>query len=62
MEIEQPFWNPVLETLPREKIRKLQLKKFRRIFQWAYDHSKFHHKLYDEAGITPQDIRSFGDI
>ena len=32
MEIELPFWNPVLETLPWEKIRQLQLKKFRRIF------------------------------
>ncbi len=56
------YWNPVLETLPREKIRKLQLKKFRKIFQWAYDHSKFHRKLYDDAGIKPDDIRSFEDI
>jgi phenylacetate-CoA ligase len=56
------YWNPVLETLPGEKIRELQLKKFRRIFEWAYDHSKFHRKLYDGAGITPQDIRSFDDI
>ena len=56
------YWNPILETLPREKIRKLQLKKFRKIFQWAYDRSKFHRKLYDDAGITPQDIRSFEDI
>ena len=62
MNVEQPYWNPVLETLPREKIRELQLKKFRKIFQWTYDRSKFHRKLYDEAGITPQDIRSFEDI
>ncbi len=56
------YWNPVLETLPREKIRRLQLKKFRKIFQWAYDHSKFHRKLYNDAGIKPDDIRSFEDI
>ncbi|MBW2336339.1 MAG: phenylacetate--CoA ligase family protein [Deltaproteobacteria bacterium] len=56
------YWNPVLETLPREKIRRLQLKKFRKIFQWAYDRSKFHRKLYDDAGIKPDDIRSFEDI
>ena len=59
---EQQYWNPVLETLAQGKIRKLQLKKFRKIFEWTYDHSKFHRKLYDEAGITPQDIRSFEDI
>ncbi|MBW1888187.1 MAG: phenylacetate--CoA ligase family protein [Deltaproteobacteria bacterium] len=61
--IEEPiFWNPLLETLPQEKIRNLQLKKFKRIFGWAYDHSKFHRSLYEKAGITPSDIRSFKDI
>jgi len=59
---DSTYWNPILETLPREKIRKLQIKKFRKIFQWAYDHSKFHRQLYDDAGITPKDIRSFEDI
>jgi phenylacetate-CoA ligase len=56
------YWNPVLETLPRERIRALQLKKFQRIFRWTYDHSKFHRSLYDEAGIHPDHIRSFNDI
>ena len=56
------YWNPVLETLPYEKIRKLQLKKFQRIFSWAYEHSKFHRTLYDNDGIKPKDIQSFSDI
>ena len=60
--IEQNYWNPVLETLPRERIRKLQLKKFKKIFRWAYNHSKFHRMLYDEAGIKPEDLGSFEDI
>lgn len=47
------YWNPILETLPREKLRTLQLKKFQRIFQWAYEHSKFYNKLYTDAGIEP---------
>ena len=59
---DQIYWNPVLETLPRERIRNLQLKKFKRIFQWAYDHSRFHRALYEEAGIRPDDIRSMEDI
>jgi len=57
-----PYWNPLLETLPADKLRTLQLKKFRRIFKWAYDHSIFHRRLYDQAGITPDDIRSLEDI
>ena len=59
---EQNYWNPIIETLPREKIQRLQLKKFQKIFKWAYDHSKFHRRLYDEAGLKPEDIRSFADI
>ncbi|MCK4862790.1 MAG: hypothetical protein KAS25_00770, partial [Dehalococcoidales bacterium] len=56
------YWNPVLETLPREKLRQLQLIKFREIFTWAYEHSKFYHKLYSDAGMEPGDIKTFDDI
>jgi phenylacetate-CoA ligase len=59
---QQRYWNPVLETLPQEKLRALQLKKFKNIFQWTYDHSKFHRSLYDKAAIKPKDIRSFEDL
>jgi len=59
---EQKYWNPVLETLPQEKIRDLQLKKFKRIFNWTYEKSKFHRSLYEKAGVKPEDIRSFDDI
>ena len=56
------YWNPILETMPQEKLRALQLKKFKRIVQWAYDHSKFHRQLYAEAGMEPGDIKTFEDI
>ncbi len=58
----EEYWNPILETLPREKLEQLQLKKFKEIFSWAYEHSKFYHKLYHDAGIEPGDIRTFDDI
>jgi phenylacetate-CoA ligase len=56
------YWNPLLETLPRDKMQNLQLKKFKNIFEWAYNRSKFHRSLYEKAGIKPEDIRSFDDI
>jgi len=56
------FWNPLLETLPREKIRELQVKKFRRIMKWAFEHSKFHHQLYKDAGMEPGDVKTMADI
>ena len=57
-----PFWNPVLETMPHDNLQKLQLQKFKRIFKWAFEHSRFHRRLYDQAGITPDDIRSMADV
>ncbi len=62
MNIHQPYWNPVLERLPRERLRRLQLRKFKRIFEWAYERSRFHRALYDRAGIRPADIRCLEDI
>jgi phenylacetate-CoA ligase len=56
------YWNPIIETLPRERLEALQLRKFKRIFTWAYERSKFHRALYDAAGIRPDDIRTFDDI
>jgi phenylacetate-CoA ligase len=56
------YWNPILETLPQEKLQALQLKKFKRIVAWAYEHSPFYKKLYKKAGIEPEDIKTFDDI
>ncbi len=56
------MWNPMLETLPPERLRKLQVNKFQRIMDWAYRNSKFHRKLYQQAGIEPGDIKTMEDI
>jgi phenylacetate-CoA ligase len=59
--VEQ-YWNPVLETLPLEKLKQLQLKKFKKILKWAYENSPFYQRLYKEAGLEPGDIKTFDDI
>jgi len=56
------YWNPILERMPREKLQELQLRKFKRILRWAYERSPFYRRLYQEAGLEPEDIRSFEDI
>ena len=62
MSNSEKYWNPILETMPREMLEKLQLKKFQRIFQWAYERSRFYNSLYSNAGIEPGDIKTFDDI
>lgn len=56
------YWNPLLETLPPEKVRLLQLKKFKKVFRWTYERSRFHRRLYDKVGIGPDDIRTLEDL
>jgi len=56
------YWNPILETLPQEKLQALQLNKFRRMVEWAYNNSPFYRRLYQEAGLEPGDIKAFVDI
>jgi phenylacetate-CoA ligase len=56
------YWNPILETMPQEKLQALQLKKFKRIVDWAYNNSPFYYRLYHEAGLEPGDIKHFDDI
>lgn len=55
------YWNPILETMPLEHLRALQFRKFRRIVTWAYENSRFHRALYQEAGFEPGDLRTLGD-
>ncbi len=51
------YWNPITETLPLEQLQELQVKKFKKILKWAYEKSKFHRKLYQDAGLKPGDIK-----
>lgn len=59
---DSSYWNPLLETLPREKLRELQFRKFKRVMEWAYANSPFYRRLYKSAGIEPGDVRAFEDI
>jgi phenylacetate-CoA ligase len=62
MKPEEQYWNPVMETLPLEKLRQFQLKKFQNILKWAYENSLFYRDLYKKAGLEPGDIKTFDDI
>ncbi|MFC1900769.1 phenylacetate--CoA ligase family protein [Chloroflexota bacterium] len=56
------YWNPILETLPQEKLQRLQLARFKAIVKWGYDNSKFYHSLYSDAGMEPGDVKTYDDI
>ncbi|MEE8436572.1 MAG: hypothetical protein V3S64_17425, partial [bacterium] len=56
------FWERELETLPREALRAVQLKRFQERMQYVYDRSPMYRRKYDEAGILPGDIQTLEDI
>jgi phenylacetate-CoA ligase len=56
------YWNPKTETLPKDQLRALQLRKLQLLVQRAWNTSPFHRRLYEKAGVTPDQIRTLDDI
>jgi phenylacetate-CoA ligase len=46
------------EKYSRERINRLQEKKFRKIIKFAYKNSKFYHDLYNLNGIKEKDLKN----
>lgn len=56
------YYQPEIETMPRDELRQLQLDRMRWSLRQAYDHVDFFRKSFDEAGVTPDDLTSLEDI
>ncbi|MEG6503816.1 phenylacetate--CoA ligase, partial [Desulfovibrio sp. 1214_IL3152] len=50
------------ETLPREDMEALQLRRLRDLCSRVYANVPFYRKRFDEAGVTPADIKSLADL
>jgi phenylacetate-CoA ligase len=59
---ESPYWNPKTETLPKERLRALQLHRLQRLVDRAWHCSPFHRRLFEKANVRPEQIRAFDDI
>jgi len=55
------YWQPELETMPREDLEKLQVEKLRKSIEIALK-SPFYGKRLGELGITPDSIQTVADI
>ena len=47
---------------PVEKVRAMQIKKFKKLFEFAKENSEFYKKLYKEAGVYDLNIQTYEDI
>jgi len=59
---EVKYWDQETETLPRDRLKALQLERFRERMKYLYDNSPMYKRKYDEEGIKPEDIRTLNDI
>lgn len=56
------LFNIKQETLPREELEALQLRRLRDLCDRVYANVPFYRKRFDEVGITPADIKSLADL
>ena len=56
------LFNAKMETLTREKIREVQLKRLKQTVKIVYDTVPFYKKKFKELKIKPEDIKTLDDV
>ena len=56
------IWDEEFETLPREALEALQLKRLVATAERVYATVPFYKKRFDESGVRPSDIKSLRDL
>ncbi|MBT8490492.1 MAG: phenylacetate--CoA ligase [Deltaproteobacteria bacterium] len=56
------IFNEEFETLPREALEALQRKRLQQVVERVYHTVGFYRRILDEAGVTPDDMKTLHDI
>jgi len=56
------MFNKKIETLSRNKIKELQLKRLKETVKLVYDNVPFYQKKFKELNVKPDDIKTLDDI
>jgi phenylacetate-CoA ligase len=57
-----PYWNPRHETMPRDQLEALQLRRLQRLVEWTEAQVPFQSKRLHDAGVTAESIASLDDL
>lgn len=60
--MSEEFWNRYTETMPREQLDAIHLRRIQKMMRYAYERVPFYRKLYQKAGFKPEDIRTLEDF
>ena len=56
------IWNEEFETLPREALEALQLKRLKATVERVYETVPFYKKKFDEMGVKPSHVKTLKDL
>jgi phenylacetate-CoA ligase len=56
------IYNEEYETLPREALEALQLKRLQQVVNRVYHNVGFYKKSFDKAGVTPDNLKTLDDL
>jgi phenylacetate-CoA ligase len=56
------IYNEEYETMPREALEAIQLRRLQSVVARVYNTVPFYKKHFDEAGVKPDDIRTLNDL
>ena len=58
----QTYYQPQIETMPPEQLRKLQDERLKAQIKHVYDNVPHYRQLMDEKGVKPEDIQGVDDL
>ncbi len=59
---ENIYWDREMETLPRNKLEKIQVQRLQNIVRYAYESNSLYRKNFDLQGVQPEDVKKLTDI
>jgi phenylacetate-CoA ligase len=60
--MESPYWNPRHETMPREELSGLQVRKLKALLEWASASVPWQSQRLRDAGVSADRIDSLDDL
>src|SRR5581483_7233402 len=60
--VDQEYYAPEIETMPRGDLEALQLERLRAVIEHAYEHAPLVRETWDAARVHPRDIRTLDDF
>ncbi len=57
-----PIREPSIESMNRRDLQDLQMERLQMVINQAYAHVDFYRRQFDQAGVSPDDIKTIADI